>query len=256
MKRLMAITFALLFCLALSAGTASAVSGSLWDQEKMGTDDGWSPNPDLMEVEGQDDPSAASRESWQNWKYQYGYDSWTGVYAGDDGWEYQTGGDHPPALAVEADIEMYCSEWVQDYNIYFHLGNLYSATASNKTAYCNGGFTSNNGMYVGMEIGEGKDVELATGIITDGMVSLHDTWRAQDNSMDVQIQLDQGAGAAGPDAYGEGAHGTIIDALWWLIDSGNPGTHTYTWVVTILPETDQPDGDYWFDPAIISAPVL
>ena len=65
-----------------------------------------------------------------------------------------------------------------------------------------------------------------------------------------------GAGAQAPDNYGEGAHATITDSLWWLINGGVPGTYTYTWVVTLLPEADQPDGDYWLDPASVSAPVL
>jgi hypothetical protein len=254
MKHLLIVAFAALVCLALSAGTASAVPGTLWDQEQVGDNDAWDPNPDQVEVHGQLD--GTPHNSWENWTYQYGSGSWTGVYAGDDGWEYQTGGDHPPVLKIEADIEMYCSEWVENYNIYFHLGNIYGAASADKRAYMNGGFTSNNGMYVGIEIGPDKVVDLGTGVITDGMVSVHDTWRAQDNKMDVQIELDQGSGYTGPDAYGEGAHGTIVDSLWWLIGGGAPGTYTYTWRVTILPEANQPDGDYWFDPAIVSAPVL
>ncbi|MEW6744666.1 MAG: hypothetical protein AB1486_18070 [Planctomycetota bacterium] len=119
-----------------------AQTQSLYDQE--GTvEDGYTP----INAAGHG-PFGDPSNSWLNWKYQYGGGSWSGVY-GDEGWiEEQSTGDSN--LDIECDIEMYYTEQIWNNKIYFHLGNIYSATWDDMTAYVNGTFTSNNGMYIGI----------------------------------------------------------------------------------------------------------
>ncbi|MBE7559024.1 hypothetical protein HS125_08770 [bacterium] len=88
------------------------------------------------------------------------------------------------------------------------------------------------------------------------MVSDRDTWRVQNNSFDLEILLNAGSGWEAPVAYGDGAHSTIHDTLWWLVGGGAPGTYNYQWRVRLIFDSSQPDGDYHLDPAIIAAPVL
>ena len=254
MKRIMTIAVSLMVCLALAAGTASAAT--LYGQE--GTAEDGTPSIDAsgQAPEGSD---AAS-----NWKYQYGGGSWSGVYAAGDGWvTVDESGDMD--LEVEADVEMYFTQSVSNNKIYFHLGNIYDAGLADKTAYVDGSFTTNNGQYIGISfLGTSKtDADFEkdvdgnyTGVILDGMQSDNDSWRTQDNQMDLEILLDWGAGWTAPVNYGDGAHDTVTDTLWWLVDGGNAGTYNYQWRVRLLPEADQPDGDYYLDPAIVSAPVL
>lgn len=233
-----------------------AMGATLYGQE--GTADDGTPS---IDASGQA-PGGSNGAS--NWKYQYGGGSWTGVYAGSDGWEeISSSGDMD--LEVEADIEMYFTQSVSNNKIYFHLGNIYGTAASDKIAYVSGSFTSNNGQYIGISfLGTGKaeaDFEKDgsgdyTGVILDGMQSDRDTWRTQDNQMDVEILLNWGAGWAAPVNYGDGAHSTVTDTLWWLVDNGNPGTHNYQWRVRLMPDADQPDGDYYLDPVVVAAPML
>ncbi len=86
------------------------------------------------------------------------------------------------------------------------------------------------------------------------MQSDHDTWRAQDNQMDIEILMSDGAGWETPVNYGDGSHGTQTDTLWWA--PGATGTVNYQWRVRLLPEANQPDGDYYLDPTIVAAPAL
>jgi hypothetical protein len=262
MKRILTIVGLMVVCLGLVAGNVLAASGTLWDQEQAGADDGWGPdNPSTVEVQGQND--SATHSANENWVYQEGSGSWTGVYAGSDGWQdVSSSGDMN--LKVEADVEMYFTQSVSDNEIYFHLGNIYEATEADKTAIVQGSFTSNNGQYIGISFeGSGKaesdfetDENGYTGVILGGMQSDHDTWRDQDNSMDIKISLNWGDGWTAPVNYGEGSHGTVTKTLWWLVDGGGAGTYDYRWKIELLPETDQPDGDYYLDPAVVAAPVL
>lgn len=255
MKRIMTIAVSLMVCLALAAATASA--GTLYDQE--GTTDDGTPS---IDASGQ---APEGSDASSNWKYQYGDGSWTGVYAGSDGWEV-IDEDGDMTLEVEADVEMYFTQSVSNNKIYFHLGNIYDAGLADKTAYVDGSFSTNNGQYIGISfLGTSKDESSFekdadtgeyTGVILDGMQSDRDTWREQDNQMDVEILLNWGAGWTAPVNYGDGAHNTVTDTLWWLVDDGNAGTYDYRWRVRLLPEADQPDGDYYLDPAVVSAPVL
>ena len=241
------------------AGTA-AMGDSLYEQEGTG-DDGYS----LINAAGQE-PGWA--ENWSNWKWQEGTYSFFGIYGGKDGWE--TGSeDGNCELLIEADIEMFCYETISNHKIYFHLGDLSTATTEHLTAYIDGHLTSNNGQYMGLMIGEGKNVEGDgsggyTGRIIDAMVGTRDTWRnmpeagTDEGKFDVVIKLDDGSGTGwrGPDNYGEGAHGTILNTLWWLIRGGKPGSWDYQWRVRLDPDEWQADGNYNFDPTLVVAPIL
>lgn len=248
--------FAMFGVAMLALVLAPVQGGTLYEQE--GTADDGTPS---IDASGQA-PSGSDAAS--NWKYQYGGGSWSGVYAAGDGWvTVADSGDMD--LEVEADIEMYFTQSVSNNKIYFHIGNIYSATTSDLIAFVDGSFTTNNGQYIGISfLGTGKgeaDFEKDgsgnyTGKIIDGMQSDRDTWRAQDNQMDVEIKLNWGAGWTAPVNYGDGAHSTITDTLWWLVDGGNPGTYNYQWRIRLLPEPHQPDGDYYLDPVVVAAPVL
>jgi hypothetical protein len=236
-----------------------ADAGTLYQQEG-GTND---LDPVEVDAAGQG-PAGDDSDNWTNWKYQYGGGSWSGVYAADDGWLTESGtGD--ATLDIEADVEMYFTETVSNNKIYFHLGNIYTASTADRTAYVQGSFSSNNGQYIGISFtGTSKDISNFetdgsgnfTGRILGGLQSDHDTWRTQDNQMDVEILLNWGTGWQTPVNYGDGAHSTIHDTLWWLVNDGDPGTYNYQWRIRLLPEAHQPDGDYYLDPAIVASPVL
>lgn len=242
-----------LLCAALQA------QNSLYDQEGTAAD-GYA----AIDATGQG-PFADPDNSWLNWKYQYGGGSWSGVY-GDSGWiEESTSGDS--VIDIECDIEMYYSESFSNNKIYFHLGNLYTATSTDKTAYVAGTFTSNNGMYIGICFtGTGKDETNMegdgsggyTGRVFDAMVGTVDVLGRDisGESFDCEFLLDWGTGWNPPVTYGDGASGTIHDTLWWLVGSGAPGTYNVTWRVRMLPETNQPDGNYNLDPVVVAAPLL
>jgi hypothetical protein len=229
---------------------------TLYEQE--GTvDDG----PSAIDASGQ---GPVTNPNSTNWKYQYGGGTWSAVYGGSDGWVEETStGDM--TLDVEADVELYMYQEVSDNKIYFHLGNVINASLDDKTAYVNGSMYYNNGMYIGISFdGSNKDAANMekdgsgnyTGRIIDALQSDNDSWRAQDNQMDLEIALSWGAGWRTPVAYGDGSHSTIHDTLWWLVDGGNPGAYNYQWRIRLLPDTYQPDGDYYWDPAVVATPVL
>jgi len=239
-------------------GTA-ALAVSLYEQEGT-SEDGYSG----INAAGQA-PSGGT--SFNNWKYQYGSYSFFGIYEGSDGWNtVSESGDCE--LLIEADIEMYCYEEIRNHKIYFHIGDLSTATADDLTAHIDGHIETNNGQYVGLMIGPDKTLEEVdgtyTGRIIDAMVGTRDTWRdmpekdKDEGKFDVVITLNDfsGSGWRGPDNYGEGAHATIHDTLWWLIRDGNPGSFDYQWKVRLDPDTYQADGNYHFDPTVVVAPVL
>jgi len=236
----------------LVAAASFAAPGTLYQQEGTTAD-----GPAGIDATGRG--PAGDAGSLTNWKWQAGGGSSSGVYAGDLGWL-----DGTPvgtmAVKIEADVEMFVSQTIENNEIYFHLGNLFTATNADKTANITGTATYNNGMYLGIQFAHGTktaaDFELATGRIINGMQSDNDTWRAQNNKMDLQILMSWGAGYRTPDTFGVGAHGTITDTLWWLVDGGTPGSYNLDWQVKLLPTTYQPDGDYYLDPAFVSAPVL
>jgi hypothetical protein len=256
--------FTAIAMIAIAALISMPVDATTLYQQEGTVSDGPSP----IDATGQG-PNGDDSDNWTNWKYQYGGGSWSGVYAASDGWlEESSSGDME--LDIEADIELYYTESISGNKVYFHIGNIYDALAHpnrDLTALVNGSFTTNNGMYIGLcFLGTSKDESSFekdtggnyTGVILDGMQSDNDSWRVQNNQMDLQILLswDGGSTWAVPVAYGDGAHSTITDTLWWLVDGGNAGTYNYTWKIILLPEPHQPDGDYYLDPQIVAAPTL
>ena len=236
-----------------------AAPGTLYQQEE-GTNDA---DPVEVDAAGHG-PTGNLSDNWTNWIYQYGSGTWSGVYAADDGWltADETGDS---VLEIEADVEMYYTESIANNKIYFHIGNIYTATSADLTAYVQGTFSTNNGQYIGISFtGMNKDESnfekdgggAFTGKIFDALQSDHDTWRTQDNQMDMEILMNWGTGWQVPVAYGDGAHSTIHDTLWWLVAGGAPGTYSYQWRIRLLPESNQPDGDYYLDPTIVASPVL
>jgi hypothetical protein len=211
-----------------------------------------------------------------NWKYQYGDYSWSAVYSWDsNAWvEEQVGGTTDEKMEIECDIEMYCETAIADHKVYFHLGNLYAASEGDLTAQVTGSFTSNNGQWVGVSFdGTAKAAapasyfegypENLTGRIFDGMVGTVDIGGRDisGESFDVQILLSytgtgSSPGNVPPDTYGAGAHETIPNALWWLVNAGQPGSYNLTWHIKLFPEAHQADGNYHLDPAMVMAPVL
>jgi hypothetical protein len=255
MKRILAIVAILGL---LSA--AMQAQNSLYDQEGTAAD-GYS----ALDATGLG-PNADPDNSWLNWKAQWGGGSWSGVY-GDSGWiEESTSGD--TAIDVECDIEMYYTEVFENNKVYFHLGNIYTATTSDKTAYVSGVITYNNGMYIGINFeGTSKDISNMevdgsgdfTGRILNAMDGTVDVLGRDISGehFDMEILLDwDGNGWTPPVAYGDGASGTIHDTLWWLVNNGAPGTYNVTWRLRLEPEEHQPDGNYNFDPCIVGAPIL
>ncbi len=252
------LIIAIIAAFALIALPAFAGSLSLYEQEEGANDQ------DLVEVDAAD-ANLSSDASWTNWKYQYGTASWSAVY-GSAGWvtasEIEIGDS---VIEVEADVELYFTETISNNKIYFHLGNIYTAEPADMIAYVDGSFSSNNGMYIGISFeGSGKaETDFAkdisgnfTGVITDGMQSNHDAWRSQNNQMDVEILLNWGPGWMPPVTYGDGAHSTIPDTLWWEVAGGAAGSYNYRWRIRLMPEPHQPDGDYYLDPVVVAAPVL
>jgi hypothetical protein len=262
-----ALTMMVVFAaLALVAMPVSAQPYSLYAQEGVVGIDGYEP----INAAGKNTDAGAD---WKNWKYQYGGGTWSGVYGGGPtgtgtggGW-IEAGADGDPVIDIEADIEMYYTETFSDNKIYFHLGNIYTADAAAKTAYVNGSFTSNNGMWIGISFeGANKDETNMekdsggnyTGRVLNGMVGSRDVMgrSISTESFDVFFALHDGTGWTAPGSYGDGASGTVTDALWWLVNGGAAGTYNVTWKVVIEPDTHQPDGNYNLDPAIVATPVL
>lgn len=247
MKTILAVLFAM-------ALVMPAFAGTLYDQEGTASD-GYAG----INAAGQ---GPVTNPNSSNWKYQYGGTStWSGVYDWGAGWveETTTGGNG--ALDIEADIEMYCATSVTDPKLYFHLGNIYNLASADKEAHVLGTMTSNNGQYIGLSFdGQSKtaaDFDLGTGIISDAMVGTIDAGnRPLTAAFDIRIMMSWGAGYRLPDAYGDGAHSTIHDTLWWLVNAGTPGSYNVDWRINLLPEANQPDGNYHLDPVVTAAPVL
>jgi hypothetical protein len=256
MKHTLLILVAICVAVAPSfAGAPGSVAGTLYQQEGTTAD-----GPSAINAAGQNTSPDAS---YTNWKWQTGAGSWSGVYAGANGWiDEATSGDM--SLDVEADIEMYVAQTIAYNKVYFHIGNPFTASAADKTAYVNGSMVCNNGQYIGISfLGTGKadaDFEKVggayTGKILGGMVSDRDTWRTQTNSFDVRILLGYNGSTQVPVNYGDGAHNTVHDTLWWLVNGGAPGSYVYTWQIELLCDPLQPDGDYQLDPVVVAAPVL
>ena len=246
---------------------AQDAAGTLYDQD--GTaNDGY----DTIDATGQGPANASST----NWKYQYGAGSYTGIYR-KDGWhDVETTGDSK--IDIECDIEMYYTESFENNKIYFHIGDPFNATETDKTAYVDGTVSYNNGMYVGISFdgtsktgddmlkdGEGN----YTGVVKDAMVGTVDVLGRQmyvdkDDpsqgyvSFDAKFTLswDGGTTYNVPITFGTGASGTVLNTLWWLVDDGKAGAYNLQYKVEMVLKGTEPDGNYHFDPAIVATPKL
>jgi len=258
MRKVLAL-LAMLAIVGLVSVPAAAQLNTLYGQEGTAAD-GYT----AIDASGQ---GPATNPNSTNWKYQYGSGAWSGVYSWDtNAWVETTGDAEDPHLEIECDIEMFCSQTYAGNKIYFHIGNLYSATADDLTAHMTGTATYNNGQWLGICFdGTSKvegDFDLATGRITDAMIGTVDIGGRDISAeaFDVTITLSySGTGSATdqvPDTFGEGAHGTIEKTLWWLVNGGAPGSYNLDWKIQLHPDEHQPDGNYHLDPVIVAAPVL
>ncbi len=262
MKRTLSI-FAFLAVAGLLGTAAFAQgdpNGTLYQQE--GTaNDGYG----TINAQGQG-PAQDDSDNWTNWKYQYGGGTWSGVYR-KDGWlqESETGDSK---IDIECDIEMYYTEDYSNNKIYFHIGNLYNVTQSERTAEVTGSFTSNNGMYIGISFdGTSKTADDMlkdgsgnyTGVVRNAMRGTTDVLLRDISAeaFDAKFLLQWDSNPAQPPVtFGTGASGTILNTLWWLVNNGQKGTYNVKWIIELLPGADQADGNYKFDPSIVAAPVL
>ena len=202
-----------------------------------------------------------------NWKEQWGGWTWSAVYR-KDGWleESKTGDNH---LDVECDIELSCAASFSNNNVQFHIGNVSNLAPAERTAYVDGTITSNNGMYVGLSFA-GTD-KTATDVVTDAsgnytgeirnaMVNATDGPGRESSGDEFNVKLllssDGGGTWTRPVKYGPGASGTSANTLWWSVGEGAAGTHDVKWSIELLPGSEQADGNYKFDPAVVMAPVL
>ena len=256
------IAFAAIAAMMAVPATAD-YDNTLYGQEGTGAD-----GYPAIDASGQG-PAKDDSDNYTNWKYQYGSGSWSGVYSWDGHAWLTEAADGDSKIEIEADIEMYWAETIENNKIYFHLGNPFTADAAAKRAYVNGTYATNNLMYVGISFdGTSKtdgDFETdgggLTGRVLNGMVGSVDIGGRdiRSEAFDVKFSLSVNGGAwTTPSNFGSGAHGTIIDTLWWHpVEVGMTlGTGTMLWKVEIEPDTAQPDGNYHLDPAIVAAPVL
>ena len=264
MKKVLAFAVATAICAALPALAVQDAGGTLYEQE--GTlNDGYL----TIDATNQGPAHPADSDNWTNWKYQYGGGTWTGVYR-KDGWLEVAGSSSGDSeIDIECDIEMYYTEEFSNNKIYFHLGNIYTATQNDKTADVDGQFTSNNGMYIGIcfENTSKNPVDMLqdlagnyTGEIVDAMVGTIDVLGRDITSEAFNVKIlmswDNGVTFHAPDTFGTGASNTIFETLWWLIDNGNAGNYPVKWRIELLPEQHQPDGNYHFDPGVVATPLL
>ena len=243
---------------------AQTYSNTLYGQE--GTVDDGGPT---INASGQG-PASDDSDNYTNWKYQYGSASWSAVYSWDgDAWlEITNEGD--AQIEVECDIEMYWSDTIANNKIYFHIGNPFSATAANKTAYVTGTYAGNHLMWLGISFDNTSKVEADfetggatgyTGRVLGGMVGTidnHGTDISAENFDIVFLMNCNGGAYVGPGNFGFGAHNTIPSTLWWdPMDVGQTvGAGTMAWQVMIEPLTSQADGNYVLDPVVVAAPQL
>ena len=244
----------------------AAYDNTAYGQEGTGSD-GYAP----IDASGKG-PMSDVTDNYTNWKYQTGAGSYSGIYSWDgDAWlDITETGDS--VIDVECDIEMYWSETTENNKIYFHIGNPFTATTTNKTAVVNGTYATNHPMYVGISFdGTSKDENSFqgdgsggyTGVVLGGMVGTVDIGGRDISTENFDIQflarLNGGAWLA-PTSFGDGSHGTQHKVLWWSPTATGMltalGNGTMDFRVRILPPASQPDGNYHLDPVIVKAPVL
>ena len=256
MKRIITAITAVALAAAFMAAPASALLNTLYEQEGTGSD-GYG----AINAAGQGpvtDPNST------NWKYQYGGTAtWSGVYSWDSSAWVETTSTGDENLDVECDIEMYCSTSITDAKVYFHFGNIYNLTSNDKKATVSGTMTANNGQWIGISFAgstkDAGDFNLTTGVITDAMIGTVDCGGRDisGEAFDIKLLMDDGfSGYVPAQSYGDGAHSSITDTLWWLVNGGAPGSYSVSWLIELLPATHQPDGNYNLDPTIVASPIL
>ena len=218
-------------------------------------------------------PKGDVTDNYTNWKAQWGSAAYSAIYSWDgDAWLVITDtGD--ASIEVECDIEMYWSETIANNKVYFHIGNPFTATTSDKRAVVNGTYATNHPMWWGISFdGTSKsetDFEKDTGgnytgKILGGMVGTVDIGGRDISaeSFDISFLSRINGGAWGaPDSYGDGAHSTIHDTLWWdpvtdPVHVMTLGNGTFDYLIEIHPGAAQPDGNYHLDPVLTRAPML
>lgn len=258
----------LIMLLAILSLMAAPAMAQTWSNTLYGQEGTASDGHVAINAAGQG-PAGDSSDNYTNWKYQTGSGSWSGVYSWDtDAWltEAEAGDSQ---IDVECDIEMYWSETIANNKIYFHIGNPFTASSSDKQALVNGTYATNHPMYVGISFdGTSKtesDFELdggsLTGRVLGGMVGTVDIGGRDISaeSFDIKFLCRLNGGAyLTPTSFGAGSHGTQPAVLWWSpsVTGMVPGSGSINWLVQVEPPASQPDGNYVLDPAIVAAPSL
>ena len=239
---------------------AQTYSNTAYGQEGTGSD-GYGP----INASGQG-PAGDVTDNYTNWNWQTGAGTYSAIYSWDtDAWLVisQTGDSD---IDVECDIEMYWSETTVGNEIYFHIGNPFTATTADKTAIVNGTYATNHPMYIGISFDPltnklVTDFDLATGIVTDGMVGTVDIGGRDISTEKFDVMFNcrfNGGAYLPPTSFGVGSHATQLNVLWWdtMKTLNLVGTGTFDFLVRVLPPASQADGNYNLDPVIVKAPAL
>lgn len=215
-----------------------------------------------------------------NWLNQGGAATYSAVYSWDNSAWVAVDESGDSSIDVEADIEMYYSDSIQGNKMYFHLGNLFAATAAQKTAYVTQQVQTNHPMYVGWKFPSSKnetDMERdslgnLTGVINKAMTGTLDVGgrnmqtvlegqsgyvAPEGRSFPIKItrSVDAGVTYVAPVSFGNGAHNTISNTLWWAPPVAG-GNFNYIYKVELMPGSHQADGNYHLDPTKVVVPEL
>jgi hypothetical protein len=183
--------------------------------------------------------------------------SWSGVYDYDDyKWICVDGAAKP--ITIIADVEMWCQEIATASEVYFHFGR---GQASQSDAFITVTLNSNNGQWWGVSKGTWGQNDQAD---ADNLKYLEDgfgrtTQGPGTNGSDQDIPLQWAISEnSGPFTPGQWTGGNNLQdwGYFWLIDGGNPGSHTFQLRMRITPNAYQNDGRYYLDPHTVVKPVL
>jgi len=245
-------------------GLFTLPANAAYDNTAYGQEGGGSDGYGAIDATGEG-PEGDVTDNYTNWKWQSGSGSYSAIYSWDtDAW-LVINDSNSSSIKVECDIEMYWSETTVNNEIYFHIGNPFTATTADKTAIVNGTYATNHPMYVGISFAstdkEDTDFELATGIVSDGMVGTVNIagQSIATEKFDIMFLLSFNGGAYEvPTSFGNGSHDTQTSVLWWdtMKTLNLTGTGTMNFLVRVLPPAGQADGNYHLDPVIVKAPML
>ena len=184
-----------------------------------------------------------------------------GHYSGQIRVNWKPFGGEPVLMDVEVDVRLYAETTIRNHKIYFHIGNIFTASAADLTAHVNGTLTSNSGQYVGLVLGQGEAQKAGgvyTGVVEDAMIGTRDVSgrSVSEETFDLEIMLDWGVDYRPPVDCGDDEGGIVQEALWWLVDDGQAGAYDLDWRIRLLPKPHQADGDYSFSLMVVVAPAL